>query len=42
MEAAIAQTPDQREAGRAFAAGQTWTGMARIIRTSLIERGAAG
>jgi glycosyltransferase involved in cell wall biosynthesis len=42
MERAIAQTAEQREAGRAFAAGQTWTGMARTIRTSLVERGASG
>ncbi len=40
MEDAIAGTPEQLEAGRAFAAGQTWTGMARTIRDSLVERGA--
>jgi glycosyltransferase involved in cell wall biosynthesis len=40
MEEAIAQTDEQREAGRRFAEGQTWTGMARTIRTSLVERGA--
>jgi glycosyltransferase involved in cell wall biosynthesis len=40
MDVAIAQTPEQREAGRRFAEGQTWTGMARTIRTSLVERGA--
>jgi glycosyltransferase involved in cell wall biosynthesis len=41
MEQAIAQTDEQREVARAFAAGQTWTGMARIIRESLVERGAS-
>ena len=40
MEDAIARTPEQRGAGRDFAGGQTWTGMARTIRGSLVERGA--
>jgi glycosyltransferase involved in cell wall biosynthesis len=42
MEDAIARTPDQREAGRRHAAGQTWSRTARTIRDSLIERGAPG
>jgi glycosyltransferase involved in cell wall biosynthesis len=42
MEQAIAQSPEQREAARAFAAAQTWTGMARTVRESLVERGARG
>jgi glycosyltransferase involved in cell wall biosynthesis len=40
MEAALAQTPEQREAGRAYAAGYSWTGMATTIRTSLVQAGA--
>jgi glycosyltransferase involved in cell wall biosynthesis len=40
MEEALALTPAQREAGRRHAAGLTWTGMARTIRASLVERGA--
>jgi glycosyltransferase involved in cell wall biosynthesis len=42
MEDALSRTPEEREAGRQFAAGFSWTGMARTIRASLVERGAAG
>jgi glycosyltransferase involved in cell wall biosynthesis len=40
MEEALARTPAQRDAGREHAAGLSWTGMARTIRGSLVERGA--
>ena len=42
MEEALARTPAQREEGRRFAASAfSWTGMARTIRTSLVERAGA-
>jgi glycosyltransferase involved in cell wall biosynthesis len=40
MEDALARTPEQREAGRQYAAGFSWTGMAETIRSSLLESGA--
>jgi glycosyltransferase involved in cell wall biosynthesis len=40
MEDALARTPEQREAGRRYAGRYTWTGMARTIRTSLVQAGA--
>jgi glycosyltransferase involved in cell wall biosynthesis len=42
MEEAVDRTSEQREAGRRFAEGQTWTGMAATIRQSLVDRGAGG
>jgi len=41
MEEALKRTPAQREAGREYAAGFSWTGMAETIRSSLLERAAA-
>lgn len=40
MEEALAQTPEQREAGRRHVAGHTWAGTASTIRDSLVEHGA--
>lgn len=42
MEDALARTNEQIEAGRLHAEGYSWTGMARTIRGSLTELGAAG